>query len=143
VGEKDNSKSSNIGEKFDFSFFGEYHSTMQSETLVRSNEAEIEKQFQEIAPEVLAEHGWQYYKRVDGHVFTVVVTQGTNLERAFAEGRGIYAKHQMKAANGRELLPGAHIEIIAKGKIQRKEIMCTTYDPSIGHPDFIVLTKTA
>ncbi len=104
-------------------------------------ETEREVQFLEVSKEELSRHGWKLCRRRDGHVFTVMVIQGTNLERAFSEGRGIYARHQLKSAQG-DLLPVSHLDLLYKGKLQEQEIMSTAYDPSIGHYDFVVLKRT-
>ena len=103
-------------------------------------EHERETQYQEVSPEVLEEYGWKYFKRTDGHVFTVLVPQGTDVDAAF-ERDFVFARHQLRAINGRELLPGFHIDHLIKGKIQKKEIMDTEYRPQIGHPGYIVLEK--
>lgn len=104
-------------------------------------EREKEIQWQEVPEEELSECGWKYVERTDGHVFTILVRQGTEFNRAISLGRGICARHQMKAVSGRELLPGSHIDSLRKDRFggSGPDILVTNYDPSIGHHDFIVL----
>jgi len=95
----------------------------------------------EISPEELSKHGWEPYSGIGGgHVFTVLVEQGTDLGKALSEGRMIYARHQFKDVQG-DLMQGSHIDFLAKGKLQEQERMDTVYHPSIGHHSLPVLVK--
>lgn len=112
---------------------------MEFETAV---ERERETQYQEVAGETLKKLGWKLFKRTDGHVFTILVPQVLDANEAFERGH-VFAKHQMRAINGRELLSGAHIDHLTQGKLQKTEIMSTEYNPSIGHTGYIVLEKAS
>ena len=118
---------------------------LRVEKEVTAVENEIEVQYQVVSEEVLAELGWKHFKRTDGHVFTVLVPQAISPETAFDRGI-VFVKHQMKAVNGREILPGMHINHLIKtdyksGKLVGEQKMCTEYNPQIGHPTYIVLEK--
>lgn len=96
----------------------------------------------EISEDLLTERGWRLYPRTDGHVFTIFLRQGINLEEALSSGRGLSARHQMKDVTG-ELRPESpsHKDLLRKGRLQNEEIMDTEYHTSIGHHTMIVLTK--
>ena len=104
-------------------------------------ETEWGPQLQEVPEEILAEHGWQYYKRTDGHVFKIFINQGVDLETALTNCSGICARHQMKSSSG-ELLPGSHLDFLQRTKIQEEEIIVATYHSSIGHQSMTVLERT-
>lgn len=106
-------------------------------------EQERETQYLEVDSEVLSKYGWKLYPRTDGHVFTVLVEQGTDLEKAFFLGQGIYARHQLKDVSG-VLRKNAnkHLDCLAKERLKYKETMSTQYNPSIGHSSFLVLICT-
>ncbi|OGM14271.1 hypothetical protein A2V80_00700 [Candidatus Woesebacteria bacterium RBG_16_39_8b] len=94
----------------------------------------------EISQEELSKHDWEFYRRIDGHVFTVLVRQGTDIGKALLEGKGIYARHQLKDVRG-DLMQGSHIDFLEKGKLQEQQIMDTVYNPSIGHQSLVIIVK--
>lgn len=102
---------------------------------------EKEIQFQEVSSEALEELGWKPYERTDGHVFTILIPQVLDANRAF-EMSYVFAKHQMKDKNGEVISTVTHIDRLYKAKEPRIEVMLTEFDPKIGHQPTIVLKKS-
>ncbi|HJY98234.1 MAG TPA: hypothetical protein VJ227_00800 [Patescibacteria group bacterium] len=107
-------------------------------------EHEKEKVYQEVSEEVLKELGWKYFEGNREHKFTVLIPQTVSPEAAFDRGF-VFAKHQMRAANGRDILPGKHIDHLINYKFEAEELrgeeaMVTGRNPQFGC-NYVVLLK--
>jgi hypothetical protein len=100
-----------------------------------------EPKFIEVSKKELAKFHWRVLPQTNGHVFTVVVLPGTDLEKALTDGQGIYVRHWMKEGRGRKLLTDRHFDYLSKRESEVEKLMVTSYNPAVAHGEFKVLQK--
>lgn len=95
----------------------------------------------QVPESVLEKRGWKKIKRTDTHSFMVLVKQGTEVDRAFVDGKGFFAIHQVLEADGQVIKGYTHIDELHLEKLSGGSIMSTKYDRTIGHSDYTILEK--